>query len=97
MKREKGITLVALIVTIIILLILTWDNGTITKVNYAKFATEIREIQEQLELKNIREDYSIFGKINDELEIKSSYNDLLYIEEELVYVSSKASKKEKKG
>ena len=48
-KREKGITLIALAVTIIVLLILAGmtiivlmgDNGILTKVNKAKEDTEI--------------------------------------------------------
>ena len=56
MKKEKGITLIALIVTIIILIILAavsiniiWnDNGIITKAQEAKKLQEIAEIKEKL-------------------------------------------------
>ena len=48
-KKEKGITLIALVITIIVLLILagvtiatlTGDNGILTKANEAKESTEI--------------------------------------------------------
>lgn len=58
MKNTKGITLVALVITIIVLLILAGvtittligDNGLITKAKDAKIATEIADIKEELEL-----------------------------------------------
>ena len=53
-KRNKGITLIALVITIIVLLILagvtiatlTGDNGILTKANKAKETTEIEEEKE---------------------------------------------------
>ena len=56
--REKGITLIALVITIIILLILasvtvatlTGENGIITKAMEAKQKTEEAELDEQLKL-----------------------------------------------
>ena len=56
--KEKGITLIALVITIIILLILasvtiatlTGDNGLITKAMEAREKTEIGAIEEQLRL-----------------------------------------------
>ena len=104
MREKSGITLITLVVTIIVLLILagisiatlTADNGILKNATYAKFATEVRDLQEQVNLKVIQEDYSGSGEINEELKIDSKYNDLLYIEEgELVYVSSEASDIEK--
>ena len=58
MKKDKGITLIALIVTIIILLILAtisinaiWsDNGIIKKAQEAGRLQEIIQIKEKLEL-----------------------------------------------
>lgn len=58
MKQEKGITLIALVVTIIILLILagvtisslTSENGVINKAGLAKKMTEISNEQEAIEL-----------------------------------------------
>lgn len=57
-KANYGITLIALVITIIILLILagvtiatlTGDNGIVTKAQEAKLKTELATIQEELEL-----------------------------------------------
>lgn len=57
-KREKGITLIALVITIIILLILagisiatlTGENGILSKAGTAKEETIIKSYQEQLEI-----------------------------------------------
>ncbi len=57
-KKEKGITLIALVITIIVLLILagvsiatlTGDSGIITKANEAELSTELSGYKEQLEL-----------------------------------------------
>ena len=57
-KKEQGITLIALIITIIVLLILagvsiatlTGDSGIITKANEAELSTELASYKEQLEL-----------------------------------------------
>ena len=59
---EKGITLIALVITVIVLLILagvtietlTGDNGIITKAAEAAFRTEMAEIKEQVELREIQ-------------------------------------------
>lgn len=58
MKNEKGITLIALVITIIVLLILagvsiamlTGSNGILTKSTEAKSQTAIAEIKEQVTL-----------------------------------------------
>lgn len=59
MKREsKGITLIALVITIIVLLILagvtiatlTGDNGILTKATEAKEQTELADEKEKVEL-----------------------------------------------
>ena len=60
-KTSKGITLISLVVTIIILIILagvtlgmlTGENGIIGKSKEAKFKTEMAELKEQLELFNV--------------------------------------------
>ena len=60
-RFNKGITLIALVITIIVLIILasitittlTGENGIITKTNEAKFKTEMAELKEQLELFNV--------------------------------------------
>ena len=58
-KKNRGITLIALVVTIIVLLLLagiaitmaTGQNGIITKSVLASFATEMQQIQENVEMK----------------------------------------------
>ena len=58
MKNERGITLIALVITIIVLLILaavsistlTGDNGILSKASGTKLASEQAEILEQLRL-----------------------------------------------
>ena len=58
MRENKGITLIALVITIIILLILagvtlatlTGDNGIITKAREAELSTELSAYKEELEL-----------------------------------------------
>ena len=57
-KNTSGITLVALVISIIILLILAGvsmqlfvgESGILKRTEYAKFATEISTIKEQVEL-----------------------------------------------
>lgn len=58
MKEQKGITLIALVITIIVLLILagvsiamlTGSNGVLTKATTAKDKTAVAEIREQVTL-----------------------------------------------
>ena len=57
-KREKGITLIALVITIIVLLILagvsismlTGDNGILTQAKVAKISTALSNYKEELEI-----------------------------------------------
>ena len=57
-KNKKGITLIALVITIIVLLILagvsiamlTGTNGILTQAQKAKLSTELSSYKEQLEL-----------------------------------------------
>ena len=66
-NKEKGITLIALVITIIVLLILagvaiatlTGDNGVLTKAVSSKEETDIAETKEQIKLE-------IMGSLNDE-------------------------------
>ena len=61
LKNNKGITLIALVITIVVLLILagvtiatlTGDNGILTRTNEAKQKTEEAQIQEQRDLVQI--------------------------------------------
>lgn len=66
-NKEKGITLIALVITIIVLLILagvaistlTGDNGVLTKAVSSREKTDIAETKEQIKLE-------IMGNLNDE-------------------------------
>lgn len=79
MKNEKGITLVALVITIIVLLILAGvslsliagENGVANRAMSAKIKTEKSEILEQLRLK-------IYEKA---LDIENDMSDMEYLEE----------------
>ena len=58
MKKERGITLIALIITIIVMLILVGvtvniviNGGLITVTQEAKFKTEVREIEDGLQVR----------------------------------------------
>ena len=70
-KREKGITLIALVITIIVLLILagvtiatlTGDNGILTKAGDAKTQTEQAKEDENLKIA-IAGSYGTDGKLN---------------------------------
>ena len=58
MQQEKGITLIALVITIIVLLILagvtiatlTGENGILNQANKAKIKSDIAEVKEQAQL-----------------------------------------------
>lgn len=103
----KGITLIALAITIIVLLILagvtiaslTGDNGIIFYASKAKFITEIREIEEKINLMEMEEKntgYLKFGTLSDLIGVKDTYNEILYVENgELVYQTEKVSKIQK--
>ena len=108
MKNEKneGITILTLIITIIVLLILagitvstiTGDNGTIVNASKAKFRTEIRDIEEKIELEEINnnngEDFQ-FGTLKDLIGREDEYNEILCMEDgKLVYIQDKVSEKQ---
>ena len=71
-NREKGITLIALVVTIVILLILagvsismlTGENGIINQANNAKENTELARIEEEKALNNLYEELKNYNTIN---------------------------------
>lgn len=73
-RKENGITLIALVVTIVVLLILagvsismlTGENGIITQAQDAKLATERSSLREQLQLD------AISGADKDSLEVFTS-------------------------
>ena len=88
-RKNKGITLIALVVTIIILLILsgisiasiTSDNGILTNTKKAKFMTEVRNIDDQIQLNEWDKEHSSSGEIKNILKIDNEYNDILYVQE----------------
>lgn len=105
-KNDTGITLIVLVITIIVLLILagvtisaiTGDNGTIVNASKAKFRTEIRDIEEKIELEEINhnngEDFQ-FGTLKDLIGREDAYNEILYMEDgKLVYLEDKVSDKQ---
>ena len=85
-KSAKGITLLALVVTIIILLILAGvtiailmgDNGLINRTNDAKIATEIASIKEEIQADILSEQVGNNGNISDDTlkEILENYGKL---------------------
>ena len=104
--RQEGITLLVLVITIVVLLILagitinavTGDNGAIVNASKAKFRTEIRDIEEKIELEEINhnngEDFQ-FGTLKDLIGREDAYNEILYIEGgNLVYLENKVSEKQ---
>ncbi len=76
-KSSKGITLIALVITIIVLLILagvsismlTGDNGIITQAKKAKEKTEEAKIKEEQELENL------LNRITSEVPSEEGYNE----------------------
>ena len=74
MKKEKGITLIALVITIIVLLILasvsiamlTGDNGILTQAKKAKEETEKAAKEENAILNNIEDYMTTGGKYDSE-------------------------------
>ena len=83
-KRDKGITLVSLVVTIVILIILTMvainliigDNGIITRAYEAKYLTELSTCIEELHMFTYARELE-----NDEFEptsITAGENSLIY-------------------
>ena len=102
-KDNDGITLIVLVITIIVLIILagvaismlSGENGILNKAAYAKFATEIKTIEEQVTIASMGEGIQYSGKINDILKTENEYNDKLLVEEgELKYVSDNVSQQE---
>ena len=101
--NKKGITIVALIITVILMLILasvsvtvSINSGLFENTKNAKLRTEITEIQERLMKKiMINEGQVLNGTINEVLGIDSQYNDKLKIENsKIVYLKDKWSEKQ---
>lgn len=101
--NKKGITIVALIITVILMLIfasvsvtVSINSGLFENTKNAKLRTEITEIQERLMKKiMINEGQVLNGTINEVLGIDSQYNDKLRIENsKIVYLKDKWSEKQ---
>lgn len=98
-NKATGVTLIALVVTIIVMLILAGisigvleNNGIIDKAGKAKILSEVKDIQENVEVEKIKreenEEYITFGKLETVLGKKTDYDDVLAFEAgELVYTS----------
>ena len=96
-RKEKGITLIALVVTIIAIIILAvislsslmGENGLITNSRFASFSTEVKELEERAKLKLIMGEEEYSGSINELLDEENPYNTKLIIQDnELKYLSS---------
>ena len=78
MKKDQGITLIALIITIIVLLLLAGvvlnmiigENGILTKANNSKNKTEISQYQEELNI-SMLETQTEYAKEGKKLELKN--------------------------
>ena len=101
MKNNRGITLIALVITIVVLLILAGislvaivgENGIINRAKFAIFAQEMQEIQENVELKkqSIVMDEHIYGTENVKIfeSNMGERSDLTYpdtLKQEIIYV-----------
>ena len=103
LKENKGITLVALVITIIVLLILAGVtmtfilNGELfTYAKKASLKTEISALQEKLDIRVLNDSNNdLYGEINDILQLDDKYNDKLEIEKsKIVYKIGKWSEKD---
>lgn len=84
MKSQKGITLIALVITIIVLLILagvtiamlTGENGILTKAKTADTDTKNAEVAERInmELQAFKTDILANGSIQEDTKIKAKAN-----------------------
>ena len=90
-KKEKGITLIALVVTIVVLLILagisismlTGENGVITHAKLAKESTRGGDVQETIDLTIVDNELKETGKKTKETLVNELYNDGKLTEKEV--------------
>lgn len=101
--KNKGITIIALVITIVLMLILasvavnvSINGGLFEYSRKAKLETEITELQKMLMKKQMINEGKISnGTINEILGIESDYNDKVGIEDgELVYFADKWTEKD---
>ena len=106
MKEQKGITLIALVITIIVLLILagisiamlTGNNGLLTKANSAKTETTKAEVMERINMElNAAYADVLSGDISDFPDTESAYikaiNKNLTVNDEVVAVATPSENK----
>ncbi len=100
-RSKKGITLIALVITIIVLLILagiviatlTGENGLLTKTKESVILTEVGEIIDKTKLNSVKDEgvVEITGKLENvdiglSDELIEKYNEVLYIKKSEVYL-----------
>lgn len=107
-EKNKGITLIALVITIIILLILAGisvttlqgENGVITNASKAAFKTEVSGIKEQVltdRIMDIDKKELQFATLDKLIGRTDKYNEIISMEDgKLVYDKEKVSEKEAK-
>lgn len=102
MKKEDnfGITLIALVITIIVLLILagitiailTGDNNLINNTQKAAILTEVEGLRETIELKTIDNDEKVSGKLSEienlniSQDLINKYDNILYVKDNKLYL-----------
>ena len=95
LKNKKGITLIALVITIVVLLILasvsiamlTGDNGIITKAQEATFRTEMAQIREMVDMHLLEKEMNVTEtsiKMN-EVPIEKAKKWELTLKKEIIY------------
>ena len=104
-KEQRGITLVALIITIIVMLILAsatvvivvGDNSLVAKSKHAKFVTEVKDLQERVRAKMAQlGTFEYMGTINQLLGTNTKLNDKFTVQDgELVYIGDKVTSRER--
>lgn len=101
LEYSKGITLISLVVTIIVLLIitgitiamLTQNNGLINKTAESAILTEVGQIREAIALKSLENNERFTGKLSEIENLKISqnlinkYNNILYIKDSNLYLN----------
>ena len=103
-KEEKGITLIALVITIIVLLLIAGiaisalfgDKGIISMAKEAEFKTTIKNIEEEIDIALMTRE-TFFGEIQEIISGKNvdEYNSKLQVHnKELVYLEKEFSKQE---
>lgn len=99
LKNRKGITLIALVITIIVLLILagvtismlTGNNGLLNQTEKSVVLTEVAGIKEIVELNGINDDEKMSGKLSEidvdiSQDLVNKYDNILYVKESKLYL-----------